>query len=220
MLDLVRVRNAAVTRARRRMEDDLHRVRRELGIARETGGLSYEAVASACGVSPSTAYRAESGVTRNPDLLLIAGMAGAVGRDLRLQIYLGGDALRDMPQQRLLERLRGRLSRDLVWRTEVPLPDDTDHRAWDAVIRGESWSLPIEAETVLRDIQAVERRLALKMRDGRADRAILLLADTRRNRRAAAAVPAAFAGFSRDARVTLRALRGGDAPRSSCLLFL
>lgn len=51
----------------------------------------------------------------------------------------------------------------------------------------------VEAETVVDDVQALERRLALKKRDGRAEIVVLLLADTRRNRRAIAAAQAAGA---------------------------
>ena len=70
------------------------------------------------------------------------------------------------------------------------------------------------------DIQALERRLNLKIRDGDVDGVILVIAETRRNRRALAATPAAFAGFDRDARRVLAALRAGRDPRGSSLLLL
>jgi hypothetical protein len=40
----------------------------------------------------------------------------------------------------------------------------------------------VEAETRLRDLQALDRRLALKERDGGMDRLILLVLDSRANR--------------------------------------
>jgi transcriptional regulator with XRE-family HTH domain len=209
-----------VIRARWRIEDDLRRVRRELGTARTNNGLSIEQVAVACGVAPSTAWRTESGVTRQPDLLLLAGMAAAVGHDVRLQIYPAGDALRDGPQQRLLERVRQLIHPTLEWRTEVALPNDADLRAWDAVIRGPGWRLPVEAETVVSDVQALERRLARKMRDGHADRVILVVADTRRNRVGLAAAPAGFGGFDRKSRSILGRLRRGQEPTGSSIVFL
>jgi hypothetical protein len=49
---------------------------------------------------------------------------------------------------------------------------------------------------------------------------ILLIADTRRNRRALAAAPAAFAGFCRESRALLRALRSGADPASDAILFV
>jgi hypothetical protein len=78
----------------------------------------------------------------------------------------------------------------------------------------------VEAETVLDDLQALERRLHRKQRDGGIDVIILLVADTRRNRRAVEAALASFAGFSRDSRETLRALRAGKNPGRSAIVFL
>lgn len=216
----VGVKDSAITRARRRIEDDLSRVQRELGVARRNSGLSLGYVGEACGVAPSTAWRTESGATRKPDLALLAAMAAAVGQDLRLQVFPAGDALRDRPQQRLLERLRPHLHDGLSWRTEVPLPNDADLRAWDAVVLGDGWWLAVEAETVISDAQALERRLGRKMRDGRATHVLLLVSDTPRNRRAFAAAPAAFGGFDRRARRVLAALRAGARPETSAIVLL
>jgi hypothetical protein len=88
------------------------------------------------------------------------------------------------------------------------------------MIRGADWRRPAEAETVLDDIQALERRLALKVRDGRVDGLILLVADTRRNRRMIASAPGAFQGFDRDARRVLRELAAGRDPGGSSLILL
>ena len=57
-----------------------------------------------------------------------------------------------------------------------------DFRAWDAVVSGVGWTIGVEAETHVRDLQALERRLALKQRDGAMSLVILLLADTRHHR--------------------------------------
>ena len=62
------------------------------------------------------------------------------------------------------------------------------------MIRAVDWRRPAEAETVLDDVQALERRLALKVRDGGVDGVILVIADTARNRRALAAAPGSFLG--------------------------
>ena len=63
-----------------------------------------------------------------------------------------------------------------------PLPFAGDLRAWDALIRGSGWRCGVEAETRPRDLQALERRLALKLRDGAVDMLVLLLLDSRYNR--------------------------------------
>jgi hypothetical protein len=102
----------------------------------------------------------------------------------------------------------------------VPLPVRGDRRAWDAVIAGVGWQIVVEAETVLDDLQALERRIALKARDGGAERVILLVADTRRNRRVLAGAPHAMPGFSRDARATLRSLGAGREPASAAIVVL
>jgi hypothetical protein len=70
-------------------------------------------------------------------------------------------------------------------RREVPVGPPGDLRAWDALIASRSgWSVGVEAETRLRDVQAVQRRLALKQRDSSIELAILLVAATRNNRQA------------------------------------
>ena len=80
--------------------------------------------------------------------------------------------------------------------------------------------MAVEAETVLDDLQALERRLNRKQRDGGMDVLILLIADTRRNRRAIEVAPASFGEFSRDARAVLGALRAGSRPSGSAIVFL
>lgn len=59
-----------------------------------------------------------------------------------------------------------------------------DRRAWDATVTATTWCSGVEAETALADLRALDRRLALKARDGGMERVILLLLDSRRNRAA------------------------------------
>jgi transcriptional regulator with XRE-family HTH domain len=181
--------------------------------------LSRDEVGRACGVSRTVIDRIESG-SRRCTILELAAFGAAVGLDVRLRAYPAGDPIRDAGQIRLLERLRARLHPSLRWTTEVPLPIGGDLRAWDAMIRGPDWRLAVEAETVLDDLQATERRMGLKARDGAVDHVLLLVADTRRNRHALAAAPAAFAGFSREARATLRCLGAGRDPGGSAIVML
>ena len=156
---------------------------------------------------------------RRASVVELAAIGATVGRDFRLQAYPAGDPIRDAGQQRLLARFRARLHPGLVMPTEVPLPIQGDMRAWDAVIRGVDWRRPAEAETVLDDIQALERRLALKIRDGGVDGVILVIADTRRNRQALAAAPGSFPAFDRNARRVLSALAAGRDPVGSSLIL-
>ena len=78
----------------------------------------------------------------------------------------------------------------------------------------------MEAETVVTDTQALERKLALKVRDGEAASVLLVVADTRRNRRALASAPAAFAGLPLRTGQVLRRLRDGDDPGAGGLVIL
>lgn len=212
-------RDSPVRRAIRTANDDEARVRADLARARRGAGLSREAVGRAAGLSRSALERLETGA-RRLTVQELAAVGAALGLDVRLRAYPAGDPIRDAGQQRLLERLRTRLDPGLAWRTEVALPIDGDRRAWDAVIRGVDWLTGVEAETVVDDIQALERRVSLKERDGGVDHVILLVADTRRNRRALAAAPHAFADFTRNARSVLRALETGHDPGCSAILFL
>jgi hypothetical protein len=63
----------------------------------------------------------------------------------------------------------------------VAIEGSTDRRAWDLVIYLRP-PVGVEAENRVRDLQDLERRVALKKRDSGMGRVILLLRDTRWNR--------------------------------------
>ena len=74
----------------------------------------------------------------------------------------------------------------------------------------------LEAETVLHDLQATERRIALKMADDEVERVILLVADTRHDRRVLREFRASIAvHFPLGTRAVLDALREGRVPPQS-----
>ena len=89
------------------------------------------------------------------------------------------------------------------------------------MISAARWWIPVEAETRLYDSQALQRRLALKMRDGAAERLVLLVADTRSNR---AALTGSGTGltemFPLPARAALAALRRRHDPGGSAIVVL
>jgi len=117
--------------------------------------------------------------------------------------------------------MRSRLGPGLAWRSEVPLPDPGDPRAWDATISDGSAVVAIEAETRVTDVQALERRIGRKRRDGDVDRVILLVADTATNRRALAAAREALRpGFPLDGRAILAAVGAGRLPDGGGILVL
>jgi len=206
-------------RGRRRAREAIERLGRDHRTARVGAGVSLRAVAAATGTSHQQVLRFERGELEHASIDDIGAWCSAIGMDLVLKAYSRGDPLRDAGQLRLLGRLRDRLHPELSWRTEVPLPIEGDLRAWDAVIRGDGWWVAVEAETALDDLQALERRIALKIRDGGSPPSILLIADTRRNRRALDG-SVAFTTFDRRARRVLRALEAGLRPREERALVV
>jgi hypothetical protein len=50
-------------------------------------------------------------------------------------------------------------------RREVPLPVAGDLRAWDGMVHGDGAPFVVEGEAHAGDVQALERRLRLKLRD-------------------------------------------------------
>ena len=79
----------------------------------------------------------------------------------------------------------------------------------------------IEAESRLRDAQALDRRCQLKLRDGDIDALILLVNDTAHNREFLALHREAFRStFPLDGRQILRALRAGQPPAANGLLLI
>jgi hypothetical protein len=103
-------------------------------------------------------------------------------------------------------------------------PDRRRPRAWDAEIRGAAphpWRCRVEAETRIADGQALERKLALKLRDDPNGHLILLISDTRINRRAVAALRAGLRdAFPATPREVLLALREGREPSGNAVILL
>ena len=147
--------------------------------------------------------------------------AAAVGLDLSVRTFPDGDPVRDAGQLRLLERFRSLLPVGATWRTEVPLPIPGDRRAWDATLQLLGRKAGCEAETKALDIQALERRLALKLRDGEVDVLIVIVADTPANRRTLAMHREELrALLPLDTREILGSLRRGRVPGASGLVVL
>ena len=154
----------------------------ELRNARLDRGLGGRDIARATGLSPAQYSRIERGLTDSVSIERASVLLAAVGLELSVRAYPRGEPLRDAAHAALLERLRARVHRGLRFRTEVPFPAPDDRRAWDAVISGSTWRCGVEAETRPRDRQALERRLALKERDGDVTCVCLLLLDSSHNR--------------------------------------
>lgn len=226
MLSSMTARERPADRARRIAREDRIRAGVEIRHARLALGRSQSVVASAARVSASRVGRIERGVLDGGDLDALARVAAVVGLDARLRLYPGADPAIDAGQLRHLDRLRRLVPTDVSFRTEVPLPEPGDQRAWDAVIGelvdvGLGRLLPVEVETRPIDVQAQTRRLQLKLRDSPFDAALLVLADTKADRAMLRAHGAQlFADFPVRPRTCLAALRAGRHPGGSSIVLL
>lgn len=199
----------------------LERVGEEIRLARLARGLSQAHVAARAGTSRSKIGRIERGDYQSAPFRDLIVAAAVVGLDISIGAYPVGPPHRDRAHAALLERLRTRLHPSLRWRTEVPLPNPGDLRAWDALITGSDFRAGNEAETKVRDGQELERRVAAKQRDGAVDLIILLLSDTRSNREfVKQRGPELRAMFPVSAADALRALADGRSPGGNTLILL
>lgn len=217
-----------MTATERRLDhatNQAHRMLRRLGgeirEARLEHDLSQMAAARAARLSKSSWSRLERGIALNVPFTDLARACTAVGLVLKAQSCPGGEPVRDAPQLGLLERFRSVLPSTASWATEVPFPNPGDPRAWDAMVRVTEVRIGLEAETRGFDSQALQRKLALKRRDGNVDHIILLMADTRHNR---SFLRAAGEGLQRDfpvpGKIALDRLKAGHDPGGSSIILI
>ncbi len=210
-----------VDRGHRQAELMRRRLGDELRTARIAAGLSQRQVGASAGVSGALVSRAERGLLRGVSLTLATTLFAVLGMRLSARPYPDGPPIRDVGHARLLSRFRAQLAPPLRLRTEVPLRVDQDLRAWDGEIVASSETCKLEAETVLHDLQATDRRIALKMADDNVARVILLIADTRRNRKVLREFRELIdARYPLDKRGVMRELRNGRVPEQSGVVML
>ena len=196
--------------------------RREIRETRQGAGLSQAAVARAAGMSPAAYGRFERGETKRIPLAYIASSARAVGLKASIRLFPAGVPVRDAGQLRLEADFLGVLGDGMVFRPEVPLPIPGDPRAWDGMVSGHQGMAFVECEVRLGDMQALARRVELKLRDDpRGEVLILVVRASRHNR----TVLAEHRELLRpllplDSPAILRALRSGRVPPASGLLVL
>jgi hypothetical protein len=218
-------RQSALRRGTERGRSIVHELAREAEAARLERGTSYAELGRSLRLSGAQAARICRASSPNVSLVRMSQLLAAVGLELSARAYPGGVAVRDAGHLALLDRLRGRLHPSLRWRVEVPVVElavagSLDPRAWDAGIDGPACTVRVDAETHVGDLQAVQRRVSLKERDG-ACRVVLLLAETRHHRELLrAAGPSLRAQFPVGTREALAALGAGRAPRANALVIL
>ena len=172
-------RDRGALKARRILDE----IGREIRDARLERSLSQTAVAVAARTSRSQVSRIERAEALNASVVELARLLSVVGLELSARAYPGGPPIRDAAHRALLDRLRRGSAASVAWRFEVPVGPPGDRRAWDAMMSIGTAQVAVEAETRPRDVQAVQRRIALKRRDSPDVAAVvLLLADTHHNR--------------------------------------
>ena len=208
-------------RGRRLARRSLQLIGEELREARLRAGLTQRQLGAAVGISHTGVSRIELGRAPHVSYETLVVMATVLGLDLPLRAYPSGEPIRDAGQIPLLGKLRSRLASSLAWRTEVLLRIPGDRRAWDGVIGGAGWEVPVDAEARLHDVQAWNRREALKRRDDNRDVVILLVADTRHNRHVLRLVAADLASeYPVRGADALAALAAGERPAGSAIVLL
>ncbi|MCI0581930.1 MAG: helix-turn-helix transcriptional regulator [Chloroflexi bacterium] len=214
------IRESASERGARRGRQLRARTSAELDDARLSGGLSLRELARRLRVSPGTVKRALRGEPSVLTIDFVARLAAVLGLQLSVGLHPDGDPVRDRGHLALLDRLHQRLGPRLRWRTEVPIPIAGDHRSGDALVEGDGFDILVEAETHLHDVQALERSIAAKQRDLGVARVILLVANTRHNRRVIELAPEFRRRFPIGTRACLAALTASLDPGGDALVIL
>jgi hypothetical protein len=178
-------------------------------------------------MSASKVSRIERGLAPRATVVDLSRLLGVVGLELSARAFPGGSPIRDEGQTKVLGHFREVLHRSIGWSVEVALPIAGDQRAWDAVIRGAAmagvpaWRFGVEVETAPRDVQALLRRLSLKVRDGGVDGVILVLPATRRTRDFIRAAGASLAAdFPVPGARALELLAAGGSPGGSAIVVI
>ena len=209
----------AIAQAEQRARRVLVDLGRDLHAARVSRGLSQASVASAAGLIQAQVSRIERSVYPSVTVDALARLAAAVGLELSVRLYPGGQPLRDKAHIALLDRFRRALGPDWTWAAEVPLPIPGDKRAWDRLATRPGVAIGVEGETRPTDMQELGRRLALKKRDGGVDRMILVLADTEWCRRIVRLNDLEDA-FPVPGRIALKALAAGRDPGGDAIVLI
>ena len=151
----------------------------------------------------------------------LSAYASLVDLDLAVRLSPAGPAVRDVAHLRLLARFGSPISAAFSWAVEVPMPLRADLRGFDAMIGLGRFRAGIDAETRLRDVQAVARRLLLKKRDSGVHRVLLVVADTRANRAALREAGDVLSpSFRMDSVATVRALADGKDPGADGIVLV
>jgi transcriptional regulator with XRE-family HTH domain len=222
MLSHMATRETRLQRGRRRGRNLAGQLIGQLRERRVTVGVSQRALSRELGSSQSDQSRWEN--LRNVDavsLVRIAEVASILGLELHVGLHPMGDPIRDKGHHALIRRFRVELAP--AWRVtaEALLPLPGDARSWDLLLRLGQQLVGVEAETRIRDIQALVRRIRQRERDGGVDEIVLVLSDSRANRELVEELRIALGErFATTPRTLLSALRAGRPLPGSGLILV
>jgi transcriptional regulator with XRE-family HTH domain len=186
-------------------------------------GLSQQQVADAARIDRADYSRIESGKLPNLSFPVAYGIGAVLGMDVSVRAFPGAQSIRDAGQAKRLQKLIGCVGRPLTYRTEVVLRrsgDSADLRSWDLMLFGHGARTGVEMEVRLYDLQAQLRRWRLKWRDDPVDRFLLVVADTRANRRVLAEFADLLGDLPRLRTSTVLATLGrGEHPPTGIILI-
>jgi hypothetical protein len=213
-------REGAGQRGRRHGRRLLHEAVEEFHLARLAGSITQERIGKALDRSDAWVSWTESGQNEALSVVQLSQLLACVGLQLSLRAYPAGRGIRDDAQAAVLERFASLVVPPWSWATEVPMPIPGDLRAWDGVLRG-TCRIGVDVETRVRDVQALDRRVMLKLRDSGLDRAIVVLPNTRSNRAMLASTAESLrSNYPIPGRVALRAIRQGMDPGGNAIIVL
>jgi transcriptional regulator with XRE-family HTH domain len=214
------IREGPGERGRRRGRRSLDDALQEFHEARIEGSISQQQVARSIGRSDAWVSWTESGRNAGLSVIDLSQMMACVGLDLSVRCYPAGGGLRDRAQLEIVQRFVSMVVPPWRWNSEVPIPVRGDLRAWDGVLRGVC-SIGVDAESRIHDLQAVDRRVMLKLRDSDVDRAVILVPATRSNRAALRLVATNVAdNYPITSHRALEALRAGQDPGGNSIIIL
>jgi transcriptional regulator with XRE-family HTH domain len=157
----------------------------QLRDARITEGISQAALAEQLGVTQASVSMLEAGKVADVSVIRIAEIASVLGLEPSLTLHRIGPPIRDRGHEALIARFRQRLAPS--WRVvrEAEFPSAGDPRSWDLLLRHptERYLIGVEAETRIRDLQALVRRMRERGREGGVDQLVIVLSDSATNRR-------------------------------------
>jgi len=214
------IRDGRRTTALRRGEQLNRMIGSELRVARRMAGVSQDRLGFHVGLSGSEVGRVERGAAPWLTVIHASELLGGVGMSLWAKTFPGGPPVRDAAHLRLLADFEARLPPTIVRQREWPMPADRDRRAIDLLLTGLPRSVGVEAETVLEDLQALERDIQLKQRDAGLAVMILLVRGSERNRTILRYADALRRAFPVHTRRVLSALAAGRDPEGNGLVIL